>query len=228
MNHSFYETLGLKLRTYRKARHLTLRDLSKVLNKSLATVAKYEKGEISIDLEVLIDWCKYLDVDVAALLPGTASPMESRNEARYEKCFIDRLYLYWYKGEEKKIHCHVIENDNVSMKSTFYFDVRDQNNYYDSDYLYTGQVTYTDTSTNFVYYNTAPPFDLLSFCMPFLAKDQYCKIGLISSITYFYQPIAAKALASKVPITDMEQLISRLQLTAEEIKNIKRTNFFIV
>ena len=55
MDHSFYETLGLKLRTYRKAKQLTLSDLAKVLNKSLATVGKYEKGEISIDLEVLRD-----------------------------------------------------------------------------------------------------------------------------------------------------------------------------
>lgn len=227
MDHSFYETLGLKLRTYRKAKQLTLSDLAKVLNRSLATVGKYEKGEISIDLEVLIDWCRYLEIDIATLLPGTIEK-EGSHAARYENYFMDRLYLYWYKGGERKIHCHVIENDNVSMKSMFYFDVNDQNNFYDADFVYKGHVTYTDASTYFVYYNTAPPFDLLTFCMPFLTKDQYYKIGLISTITFFYQPNAIKTLASKVPITDKDYLISKLQLTPEEIKNMKQTNFFIV
>lgn len=228
MEQSFYKTLGLKLRTYRKAKQLTLNDLAKVLNKSLATVAKYEKGEISIDLEVLIDWCKFLNVDIATLLPGTLITKDDTHAARYEKHFIDRLYLYWYKGEEKKIHFHVIENDNISMKSTFYFDVRDQNNYYDSEFLYTGQVTYSDASTNFVYYNTAPPFDLLTFCMPVLVKEQYYKIGLVSTITFYYQPIALKTLASAVPITDMDFLLSKLQLTPQEVKEIKYNNVFII
>lgn len=228
MHQSFYETLGLKLRTYRKSKHLTLKDLAKALNKSLATVAKYEKGEISVDLEILMDWCRYLNVDIAALLPGTIAAKDDFHMARYEKHFMNRLYLYWYKKEEKKIHTHVIENDNLSMQSTFYFDVRDQENFYESDFLYTGHVTYTDSSTNFVYYNTAPPFDLLTFCMPFLTKDQYYKIGLVSTITFFYQPIAVKTLASTVPITDMDFLISKLLLTVQETKEIKRTNCFIV
>ena len=84
MDHSFYETLGLKLRTYRKAKQLTLSDLAKVLNKSLATVGKYEKGEISIDLEVLIDWCRYFEIDIASILPGTVEE-EGSDAARYEK-----------------------------------------------------------------------------------------------------------------------------------------------
>lgn len=228
MDHSFGEVLGLKLRTYRKAKHLTLSDLSKVLNKSVATVAKYEKGEISIDLELLIDWCKYLNIDISELLPSTAASKDQLYAARYEKHFIDRLYLYWYKADEKRIHFHVIENDNTSLRSTYYFDVKDPRNIYDSEFLYTGHVTYTDASTYFSYYNTAPPFDLLTFCMPFLAKEQYYKMGLISTITFYYQPVAVKALACKVPITDTDFLVSKLQLTAQEIKDIKYINAFIV
>ena len=112
--------------------------------------------------------------------------------------FMDRLYLYWYKGGERKIHCHVIENDNVSMKSMFYFDVNDQNNFYDADFIYNGHVTYTDASTILCPLQIgAASFDLLTFCMPFSQKDQYYKIGLISTITFFLSSLnAIKTLVS--------------------------------
>ena len=42
----FYTTLGKKLRARRRTKHMTLSDLSKKLNKSVATISKYEKGEV--------------------------------------------------------------------------------------------------------------------------------------------------------------------------------------
>ena len=65
---SFYETLGLKLRACRKAKNVTLAELAENLNKSLSTVSKYEKGEIAIDVEVLADYCAYLDLDMADIV----------------------------------------------------------------------------------------------------------------------------------------------------------------
>ncbi len=38
---------------------------------SIATISKYEKGEIAVALETLIDWCRYLNVVISSLLPGT-------------------------------------------------------------------------------------------------------------------------------------------------------------
>ena len=40
---SFYITLGRQLRARRRAKHMTLNELAEKLNKSTATVSKYEK-----------------------------------------------------------------------------------------------------------------------------------------------------------------------------------------
>ena len=53
----FYTTLGKKLRARRRTKHMTLSDLSKKLNKSVATISKYEKGEVLISIDTLVDIC---------------------------------------------------------------------------------------------------------------------------------------------------------------------------
>ena len=64
--------------------------------------------------------------------------------------------------------------------------------------------------------------------MPALTRKQKYKTGMLSSITFFYQDVILKALASKEPIADEEFLLDKLLLTNEELKEIRRTNFFAV
>ena len=64
----FYTTLGKKLRARRRTKHMTLSDLSKKLNKSVATISKYEKGEVLISIDTLVDICQILNIDIASLL----------------------------------------------------------------------------------------------------------------------------------------------------------------
>ena len=45
--------IGKKIRIYRKKQKMTLDELAAVIYKSKATVSKYEKGEISIDISTL-------------------------------------------------------------------------------------------------------------------------------------------------------------------------------
>lgn len=226
-NDSFYETLGTKLRTYRKARKITLTDLSKKLNKSLATVSKYETGEIAISLEILIDWCNYLNIDISTLFSNLCVPEKSNLDERYSNHFIDRLYIYWFKGGENKIHISAIENDNSTLNSTFYFDIKDTNNIYESDFVYSGKVSYSDTSISFCMKNICLPYDTLTLNIPTVSQNQAYKIGLLSTITFYYQPVAIKCLISQKPITDKSLLLKKLQLSQEEIKRIKSSNFFI-
>lgn len=52
---------------------------------------------------------------------------------RYKGHFADRLYVYWFKGGENRIHKSAIENDNSTFHSTFYFDIKSTQNIYMSD-----------------------------------------------------------------------------------------------
>ena len=75
----FYVTLGKKLRAKRQAKHITLNEIAEKINKSVATVSKYEKGEIYISIDVLTEICKILNIDIASLLPNTCIK-ENHNE----------------------------------------------------------------------------------------------------------------------------------------------------
>nr|WP_288710147.1 helix-turn-helix transcriptional regulator [uncultured Dorea sp.] len=222
----FYVTLGKKLRARRRTKHMTLSDLSKKLNKSVATISKYEKGEVLISIDTLVDICQILNIDIASLLPITSTDKSAAEIARYQNYFSDKLYLYWFNGEKNCLQKAVLENQNLSLTATMYYDVDDTSNYYEANYIYEGDISYSDTCTVFILVNTKPPFDILTLRLPFIGINFKHVVGLISTITYFYQSIAMKVIASENPLPLNDELINALHISSDELKNIKRTNFF--
>ena len=47
--------IGKKIRSFRRMRKLTLAELAQLVCKSQSTISKYEKGEISVDIETLYE-----------------------------------------------------------------------------------------------------------------------------------------------------------------------------
>lgn len=226
LSNLLYKNLGTKLHACRKSQQITLQQLSSVLCKSIATISKYEKGEIAVDLETLIDWCRYLNVDISSLLPGTRK--ENDNTNRYRQHFIERLYLYSYLKHKNKIHLDVIEVDNTTMNATLYLDVPDASDIYHCSFVYSGKIIYSDVSVSFVFFNMAPPFDMATFSLPTLSENSQYKFGMLSSFSFYYQNIAIKALASETPITDSDSLLDKLRFSQDDIKKIKQFNFFVL
>ena len=68
--------VGGRIHFFRKLRGYTLQALAEAIGKSKATVSKYEKSEIAIDIEVLFDIARALGVSVSQLTdyPAPASP----------------------------------------------------------------------------------------------------------------------------------------------------------
>ena len=60
--------IGQKIKTFRKKRGLTIEQLATKLCKSKATVSKYERGEIVIDIETLYEVAQILEIDIQQLL----------------------------------------------------------------------------------------------------------------------------------------------------------------
>lgn len=225
---SFYITLGQKLRARRRAKHMTLNDLAQKLNKSTATISKYEKGEILLSIDTLVDICRILNIDVSSLLPDTCITEGSDEVTRYQKHFFECLYVYWFNSEKNKLQKAVLINQKTSFKTTMYYDVADTDDYYNANYVYEGNVSYTDSCIDFILSCTEPPFDTLTLRLSSLNPHSAYKVGLLTTISYFYQNIAMKVIVSETPLSEDEQLISSLRLTPEELKNTKRTNFFYV
>ena len=60
--------IGKRIRGYRKKRQMTIEQLAKAIAKSKATVSKYEKGEIAMDVETLYEVADALHVHVEQIL----------------------------------------------------------------------------------------------------------------------------------------------------------------
>lgn len=97
--------IGLKIRVFRKKRGLTIEDLAKLLCKSKATVSKYERGEITIDITTLYELANTLNIQVEQLLshPKKTSPIKQTelNPAFFSG--VNQFYSYLFDGRANKI-----------------------------------------------------------------------------------------------------------------------------
>ena len=68
MEETIRSILGQRIRHYRKQKHYSLAEFALLINKSKSSLSKYERGEVSIDVETLIIIAKNLDVHISQLL----------------------------------------------------------------------------------------------------------------------------------------------------------------
>lgn len=228
MQPSFYKTLGQKLKACRKAKGITLTELADTIHRSPASLSKYESGDVNIAIDALVEICTALNVDIAEFLPATYSNPDNVDILKYKKHFVDQLYIYWYSGDAKKVKSALIENSHPSMKSKIYFVTDAENSEYQSDFIYHGTVSYSDTSITFYYTNEAPPFDKVFIRMPLLFQKGRRQKGIMSCISLYYQGITLKILVSHEPLTVTDEIRNELLMTPEEIKELKRTNMLII
>ena len=62
------EKVGRNIRKYRMAYNMTLKELAVRLHKSVSTVSKYEKGDISLDISTFLELSKIFKVSPLAII----------------------------------------------------------------------------------------------------------------------------------------------------------------
>ena len=228
-NEILYEGIGSRIRALRKSRGMTLGELAGHLGKSIATVSKYESGEVTISVDVLIDICSFFNIDPGTLIPGTSTHTEGVDTIRYEKYYEDLLYIYWYNGEQDRIRYALIDNRNVSRtNSILFFDINSPDDIEKATYIYVGEMNYSDTGTVFLHTNSLPPFDKMTLRVPSFTRGHPYRIGLMATLSLYYQNVAAKVIATSSPVKDPTALMPQLKLSREELQSVRRTNFLIV
>ncbi len=227
LDNELYEVIGCKIRARRKSLNMTLNDLAALLNKSVPTVSKYENGMLMIGIADLLEISRILKIDLYSLLPEVSESGE-QNYTRYSDHFADRTYLYWYNGEKRIIQMGVMENNKALMKTTLYYDFEDQTDYYRCNYYYSGDIYYSDTDIIGIVRNQDPPFDTITLRLPLLSGVGKPRIGIMTSISSFYQSIAMKVAGSETPIIDTNYLDHILKLSPDELRTIRKTNFFTI
>ena len=89
------EKVGRNIRKYRMAYNMTLKELAVRLHKSVSTVSKYEKGDISLDISTFLELSKIFKVSPLAIIGDEIA--EEEEECTYAET-IEKLYMYSYDG----------------------------------------------------------------------------------------------------------------------------------
>ena len=73
--------IGENIRIYRRANRMTLNELADRINKSKATVGKYEQGAIALDMDTLYEIAAALKVSPAQLMVSLLPENEDLTES---------------------------------------------------------------------------------------------------------------------------------------------------
>ena len=227
--------VGRKIKNFRKSKHMTLQEFAQKINKSKATLSKYESGDIATDLVTLYKIAAVLHIHVEQLL-YTEPEQDSLSGNSTPSAFFKnstRFYSYFYDGRIKKVVRCVIDilpqADANRYKTILYMNIGSYDNYQDCENTYWGYTEHYDTLTTMVMKNQATPLENISINILASFMTSQKKWGLMSGVSFRpFMPIALKMLFSKIPLDETQELINELKISKEDIKTMKIYNMLAV
>jgi transcriptional regulator with XRE-family HTH domain len=227
--------IGKHIRTFRKMRKLTLDELSNILHKSKSTVSKYEKGEISVDVETLYEIADALQIHVEQLLyyPPKRTVISSRNNSPAFFSGVSQFYSYLYDGRSKSIIRCVFdvlsETENHQYKIMMYMNCKSLENYQNCENTYWGFIEHYDALTLISLVNRDTTMEKASIQILASYLDSDTKWGLFNGFSSRpMMPIAIKMLFSKTPLKEDSALINQLKVSKDDVRLLKLYNMLSV
>lgn len=227
--------IGKRIREYRRQKNMTQEELAAKIYKSKATLSKYERGEIVIDIETLYAIASVLDIRVAHLLPYVPNEGQVLPNPDIPSFFTPnrQFYSYVYDGRKGNImHCVYDTLEQLSgnrYRIEMFMNSRDIRNYRTCETMYWGTIEHYDAVTNILLTNQTSPMEKASaqILAPYLESDT--KWGLFKGFSSRpMMPVAAKMLFSRNPLQENDQLIRKLKVNKEDIRLFKLYNMYPV
>ena len=225
--------VGQRIRLYRKMKGLTIETFAGMIQKSKATVSKYENGDISIDVETLFVIARELEVSVNQLVDYSSEEgaAEATDKGQLTK---SRYYMYFYDGRRSRIARNVIEvqdggQENGVFEANMYAYLENFDNYYQCKLLYHGVMRRSDTFVNFNFENQnnkverAFLYAINSFSHSNRMAGLYCGLS-----TQPILPACFKFVLSPEILEENDELKAELTVSKEDIKVLKKMNMFVV
>ena len=227
--------IGKRIRIFRKARNMTIKELAYIINKSKSTVSKYEKGEISIDIETLYEIVDAINIHIEQLLYRPVNKnIDSMGSS--EPAFFNgvlQFYSYLFDGRSNQLIRCVFDilskREDNRCKIMMYMNYKDFKNYQKCENTYWGYIEHYDAMTNISLTNQDTPMEKASvqILASYLASDT--KWGLFNGFSSRpMMPIAIKMLLSKNRLKEDEELIRQLKVSKDDIRLLKLYNMMSV
>lgn len=218
--------IGENIRKYRTAYNMTLKELAGKLRKSISTVSKYEKGDISLDLPTFIEIANIFKISPSFLLEELT---DFSNEAPAYEQEPHRLYMYSYDTPSKSIVQSVIEqyrslSNSQVFRAQLFNDVKELHTPGNCSSFYTGEYRQEGFIGTYILHNQMTTEHVLISCIHNLINSSQ-QVGLMSGLSnYTMLPITLKVIISNTEIINKDTLIQQLTFSKEDYKLMKKTN----
>lgn len=227
--------VGMRIRTFRKQKRMTLKQLADALNKSESTLSKYETGDISIDITTLYEIALYLGVSINQIMDYQEDNHNTVTKKNVGNFFErqDKFYMYQYFGPTKTIwECvlEIIRKDNEDDSAILYYGIPDEVNFTNSEYIYAGNIYYYDSVVYMFFYNQYNFSDKVFIYAKSPFTSKHTTVGLVTGLSSSMRnPYAFKVLFSEIREKQDAELKDSLLITKKEvISEIRRTNSLVI
>lgn len=227
--------IGNKIRQFRQSRKMTLDELAIIIHKSRATLSKYERGEISIDIDTLYELADALHVRTEQLLYTPVSEKHPQQREIVPAFFqdVDRFYCYYFDGRIGKLvrsAFDVFSRIDVNQyKIAMYMNFKDLAHYQQAENTYWGYMEHFDALTLIELTNQSNPMEKASLQILASFLDADSKWGLWNGVSSRpLMPVATKMLFTKKLLTEDAALVRELKISKDDIHRMKYYNMFSV
>lgn len=224
-------TAGQQVKRLRKSRGMSMEELGLKINKSKSTVSKYESGEISMDLDTMMEIAKALSVHVFQIIETCCRQTELRAHPG-DSFMAENMHIYYYDGRLGRVRHGIITalgGDEKSVKRVMLnMNVGESRTRTGVEYFSQGTVTTYDTFSCFRFEQVNGIGDAYLYAYkPFGVGADVT--GMLTGI--FKNPIAPGAVKVLLSANELEEnsaLKSRLVLTSAELTQMKKINMMII
>ena len=220
--------IGNRIKKKKKKRSITIEELARLINKSRATVSKYEKGEIVLDIVTMYEIADALQLHVEQLLycrPERAVITSNGTEPAFFSG-LSQFYSYVFDGRSNQIMRCVFDVLSVAGESRYkimmYMNIKDFNNYQNCENTYWGYIEHFDALTNIIMRNNDTPMEQITINILASFLDSDTKWGLCCGISSRpMMPVALKMLFSKKMLKEDESLAKLLKISKDDIRLLR-------
>lgn len=227
--------IGLRIRNFRKSRHMTLDQLSSLVCKNKSTLSKYETGEIVLDIETIYEIARALGIHVEQLLYCTPDRVTIQPSGPRPAFFsgLSQFYSYYYDGRINRIIPCVfdvlLQSEDSRYKIMMYTNFQDYASYQNCETTYWGYMEHYDAITNVILTNQDSPMEKAHGQILATYMNSDTKWGLFTGLSARpMMPVALKMLFSKKRLPEDEALLQMLKITKEDIRLMKLYNMMTV
>ena len=233
--------VGERIQLYRKAKHITQKELGQMIGKEKSVISKYESAQVVIDIQTLYEISDALEVPLSALI-GQYTPASGTHNPISNFIDQDRVYMYiMHKlGRQKKgllSSCITLEpvmtpdstEEPTVIKAVWYNALRDINDLTTAQSIVPGMLEVYETTSLFTFTNRRRyNYKTMILTMNFLYDNEVTHGMAMTIASYPPMPITSRVTLAREPLKDTERLVKALTLNGDDWKHFKMFNGFTI